>query len=558
MIIHFFQIISIFLLISFFCLSYIGYGIFFKNRIFNKSTQLNLGELGLIGVFLLINISYLSIFLTPHNSIHNIFILFVGLVLFFINFKNFDKKQLKLLLFLIVLTISFFIISKNHDDFPYYHLPYALNLSENKISFGMGLLNYGNRHHSSILFLNSLKFIPIFKYYLFNLPNYLILIFVNFVLLQQIIKNIDKRNLIFLLSLTFFLIINIKFTRLSEYGTDLGGQILLTVIFLNLISNLLNKENIEKVYFNIILLLIIFSFKVYFIFYFLIIPITLYILKINPFLKKNFNEKLFFCIVIFGILFLSHNIINTGCLIYPVSATCFGDYFSWSLDIKEIKRMDLWLEVWAKAGAAPNYKVENFENYISGINWVKNWINNYFFNKVSDFLLIIFLINFIIYLFYKKQIKINSKDLNIVKKILVPLLILILFFWFFNHPSLRYGGYLPVSFLITLTFIILYKNSSKNLKNNIYFKTKILILLAFLIFNLKNITRINSEIKREDQYKFLNFPFYYVKEKNFQKFKLDNQNYLYITNGYCWATPTPCTNTPREGYSVNGYLFLKR
>ena len=48
MIFHFFQIISIFLLISFFTLYYIGFGIFFKNRIFGKKTELNLGELGLI------------------------------------------------------------------------------------------------------------------------------------------------------------------------------------------------------------------------------------------------------------------------------------------------------------------------------------------------------------------------------------------------------------------------------------------------------------------------------------------------------------------------------
>ena len=559
MIIHFFQIISIFLLISFFSLSYIGYGIFFKNRIFNKKTELNLGELGLIGVFLLINISYLTIFFTPHNSFHNIFILLIGIVLFCLNFKKFDKKQFKLLFFLIILTISFFIISKNHDDFPYYHLPYALNLSENKISFGMGLLNYGNRHHSSILFLNSLKFIPIFKYYLFNLPNYLLLVFVNFVLISQMYKNIDKRNLIFFLSLTFFLVINIKFTRLSEYGTDLGGQILLTVIFLNLISNVLNKENVEKIYFNLILLFIIFSFKVYFIFYFLIIPITFYILRINPFLKQNFNLKLFLCFTVFAALFFSHNIINTGCLIYPVGLTCFGDALSWSLDIKEIQRLDLWLEVWAKAGAAPNYQVENFENYVKGINWVVNWIDNYFFNKVSDFLLIIIFINLIVYLFYKKEIEIGFKDLNLVKKILIPLISLVLFFWFFKHPSLRYGGYLPVSLIVIFIFAIFYKKNNKKIfTNKIYFKTKVFILLALVIFNFKNIIRINKELNREDQYKFSNFPFYSVKEKNYEKFELDNKNYLFVTDGYCWATPTPCTNTPREGESINGYLFLKR
>ena len=164
----------------------------------------------LLEFFFLIIISYLTIFFVSHHSLHNVFILSVGVLFFFFNLKNFDKNQLKLFFILVILTISFFIISKNHDDFPYYHLPYALYLSENKITFGMGLLNYGYRHHSSVLFLNSLKFIPIFKYYLFNLPNYLILTFVNFILIQYIIQNINRRNLIFLLSLIFFFINKFK------------------------------------------------------------------------------------------------------------------------------------------------------------------------------------------------------------------------------------------------------------------------------------------------------------------------------------------------------------
>ncbi len=557
---EFLNITIIILSVFIFSLSYLGFGIFFKNVVIGNKLKINLGEIGLIGVFFLIIISYSSIFFVSHNSLHNIFILLIGVLLFFLNLKNFEKNELKLFFVLIILTISFFIISKNHDDFPYYHLPYALSLTENKITFGMGLLNLGYRHHSSILFLNSLKFIPIFKYYLFNLPNYLIFTFVNFVLIQYIIKNINKKNLIFLLSLIFFLLVNLKFTRLAEYGTDLAGQILLSVIFLNLISNILNKENIEKVYFNLILLFIIFSFKVYFILYFLIIPITLYFLKINPFLWKNFNLRLFISLFIFVGLFFSHNIINTGCLIYPISFTCFGDNFLWSLSINEIQRMDLWLEVWAKAGASPNFQVDDFESYVSGLNWFQNWIDNYFFNKVSDYILIIFFINLIIYFIYKKEIKFSAKELLLTKKILIPIAIFILSVWFFKHPSLRYGGYTPLAFLIIFVFLFFYndKFKKKRLKKNIYFKTKILVLLAILIFNVKNFTRINFELNREDQYKFTNFPFFSVKEKNYQKFKLGDNNYLYVTDGYCWATPSPCTNTRRDGYSINGYLFLKR
>ncbi len=547
------------LLISIFSISYLGFGIFFKNVVLGKKLKLNLGEIGLIGVFFLIIISYLTIFFVSHNSLHNVFILSVGVLFFFFNLKNFDKNQLKLFFILVILTISFFIISKNHDDFPYYHLPYALYLSENKITFGMGLLNYGYRHHSSVLFLNSLKFIPIFKYYLFNLPNYLILTFVNFILIQYIIQNINRRNLIFLLSLIFFLLINLKFNRLAEYGTDLGGQILLSIIFLNLISNILNKENIEKVYFNLILLFIIFSFKVYFILYFAIIPITLYFLKLNPFLRKNFNMKLFITFLIFGGLFFSHNIINTGCFIYPISVTCFGEYFSWALSINEVQRMDLWLEVWAKAGASPNFKVDNFESYVGGFNWVQNWANNYFFNKGSDYVLTVFFINLIIFLFYKREIKFHAEEFSLIKKILIPITIFILFVWFLKHPSLRYGGYIPLGFIIIFIMIFFYNNKSKKKsKNDIYTKTKVFVLFALLFFNIKNIARINFELNREDQYKFTNFPFFSVKDKDYKKFKLDNNNHIYVTDGYCWATPTPCTNTRRSGYSINGYLFLKR
>ena len=125
------------------------------------------------------------------------------------------------------------------------------NLSENKVSFGMGLLNYGYRHHSALLFLNSLKFLPWLKYFLFNLPNYLILIFVNYILLDNLIKNLKKKNIIFLLSLIFFTIINTKFTRLSEYGTDIAGQIILLVIIINLINILIVDKKIENLYFNI-------------------------------------------------------------------------------------------------------------------------------------------------------------------------------------------------------------------------------------------------------------------------------------------------------------------
>ena len=42
---------------------------------------------------------------------------------------------------------------------------------------------------------------------------------------------------------------------------------------------------------------------------------------------------------------------------------------------------------------------------------------------------------------------------------------------------------------------------------------KFLIIFVILIFNIKNITRIHSELNRDDHYKFSNFPYYAIKEK---------------------------------------------
>jgi hypothetical protein len=551
MLFHLLQIISIIILITLFTCSYIGFGIFFNNIIFKHKSILNLGHLGLLGIFFLITLSYLTSLFVPHNSFHNILVLTLGILFFYNNRNKFKKSEIKIILYIIFFTLIIFFISKNHDDFQYYHLPFSLSLSENKISLGMGLLNYGYRHHSSLLFLNSLSFLPWIKYYLFNLPNYLILIFVNFILFDELIKNIKKKNLIFLISIFFLVLINVKFTRLAEYGTDLAGQLVLFIITINFIKIIMNKESIEKIYFNIFLLLIIFSFKVYFLIYFLIIPLVFWDLKINPFLKENLNMRISIFILFFTFLFFLHNFISTGCLIYPIEFTCVGDRLFWSLSIDEVKRLNLWGEVWAKAGATPNYVIDDFEKYIQGINWVPLWYQEYFLGKFTDFILVLLIVNLVIFFTFNKKIYFDKKNFYKIQKILLLLSILTLIFWFFKHPSLRYGGYFPVSLLSISIFLFFYSKIGK--VDNEFKTTKILILIIILVFNYKNIIRLVK-----GSYKFDNFPFYNVIKKNFKTLSYEGIEYMYITDGYCWATPTPCSNTKRKIKIINNYIFFVR
>ena len=551
MLYHSLQTIFIIILIILFTFSYIGFGVFLNNILFRNLKIFNLGQLGLLGIFFLIFLSYLTSLFVPHNLFHNIAILIIGIFFFAINKSKIKKSEIKILLYIILLTLVFFFLAKNHDDFQYYHLPLSLSLSEKKVSFGMGLLNYGYRHHSSLIFLNSLTFLPIIKFYLFNLPNYLILTFVNSILISEIIKSIKKKDIIFLISIFFLVLINVKFTRLSEYGTDLAGQLILSIIFINFIKAITDIESIEKIYFNIFLLLIIFSFKIYFLIYFVIIPIIFLNLKINPFLKENLNLRILIFVSFFMLLFFLHNFISTGCLAYPIDFTCVGDRFFWSLSHEEIKRMNLWGEVWAKAGATPNYVIDDFKEYVSGINWVPLWFEQYFLGKFTDFLFVLLVINLTVFLIYNKKIYFDKKNFYKIQRILLLISVLTLIFWFFKHPSLRYGGYFPLSLFIFSIFLFFYSKLTK--VDNGLKSTKVLILIVIFIFNFKNITRLIN-----GPYKFDTPPFFNIEKKDFKAISLDGYEYMFVTDGYCWATPTPCSNTIREIKIIHNYIFFAR
>ena len=87
--------------------------------------------------------------------------------------------------------------------------------------------------------------------------------------------------------------------------------------------------------------------------------------------------------------------------------TCFEN-FSWSISKLEVNEVNNWYELWSKAGAGPNHRLNNPLEYISYFNWVNNWIDKYFFNKVSDFLLgLLLLVVIVIIIFYSKKREFN-------------------------------------------------------------------------------------------------------------------------------------------------------
>ncbi len=383
--------------------------------------------------------------------------------------------------------------------FFYYHYPYTISLIEFKKIIGVGNLEHGFRTPSSIFYFNSLFYLPILEKSLINNGAIFFLIFSNILLIQKIFNQLKNRRYNFLLILSLFslLFINTIFYRIAEHGTDRSALILIFILAIYYIEGTNKKFNIInfKYYYQkiLIIILLIVSLKSFYLIYTIFLLILFFEFREIIF-KESLYKKVFFEPVsyyfLFGIIMIMFTIFsNTGCLIYPASFTCL-ESFSWSIPKKEVIEMKIWYELWSKAGASPTYRVNDVDLYLSGLNWLPNWIDNHFFNKISDFLLSLILIVIIssFFLIKLKRVKISKKNFYLFYVVLLILLLE----WFLNHPALRYGGFTLIALSIFIPLSIFFEGS---LNLNFKFKKKLtfLIFISFTIFLFKNIDRIFKE-----------------------------------------------------------------
>jgi len=106
---------------------------------------------------------------------------------------------------------------------------------------------------------------------------------------------------------------------------------------------------------------------------------------------------------------------------------------------------------------------------------------------------------------------------------------------------MRYGGYvlfaLPI-FIYTSrkieTYIIL--------KKKLHLASIFLIFLTLVIYNVRNISRINFEVNNYN-YDLLKSPFFNVENVDVKIMdQVDNFKIYKTVSGSCWGAPTPCTH----------------
>lgn len=543
MLIDFFSLLILYL-------SIMGFSAQTKKFLFNNSLIKVYNLDFFYGIFSLSLIAIFLNFFFP-LKIFSIIFLILGLILFFINLKN--KTYQINLISLIGIFIAFVFIFKINGltyDSALYHLQTLNWISNFKVSFGLSNLEprYGINSiwHIFISFLN-IDFLKIKFLYLFN---YLPLA----ILINQLFQINNKS---FLSEIYLFLTISFILTFAILHPQNNG-------VMLNLISSP-EVDTVAMICFVLSLYLFLKSIKsndqeninlLY------IISSLTVLIKIShlsaaffgiiiffSYGKINFLSRHIFFIVLINIFWLLRSVILSGCLIFPVSKTCFKDLY-WGHPIENvILNSNAWTSF--SRDTRLRLRAGDFDHTINSFDWVKPWIDDYLLNTSFFKAMFATILISLIIILVKKIFKLKSYKLS--KKIffLIPIYIFSFYIWFKN-PEIRLG-YGP---LVTISTIILAISLYGFFFEKFFFKYSkvvISILLIFLFF--KNIDNKRLFNINDDKY-----------SKNYEFIKeIQNLNGIKIfspeDNQFCYDFDKICVIEKNNKYKIEKYygynLFLR-
>ncbi len=506
--------------------------------------------LGLIITTLIITIVH---FFLKINFWISLFVFISGVFFFLlkknINFKKFIEKKNINYLIIICLLIPIYISQKYHEDFGYYHLPYAVSFIEEKIVFGFANINNAYVYNSIWLNLYSIFFLPNKNFDYLTLPSFIL--FLNFILFafyQIFSKNKTLMSNYYLVVVLFYFIL--KFTRISEFGVDLPAATfsILAIYYFIKFSEVITIE-IKKEYFYLISLFSIFSILIKLsTLPIILLPIFLYF-KYFKDLKDTIFKLNYLLIYFLLIIFLIQQFIYTGCIFFPTNLTCLNVNWFNEDNINLSHKLELINKSYSLAR-----DIYTPEEYLKNYNWLIFWakrsyteISEHFFTIIIPSLLFIFLIK------KRKKNNLLLED----KSGLYIFLILGLLFWLNFSPVYRFAIHLFVTFVF---IILLGQLSSKDISKKIFSVfTMIFIFFSFSknILRLNNVENIFIGIQKMDNVYVLN------KKNNNDIVKIyrpdiENNSQNGWQGRLCWDAPFICSSNALDVKKKNGYLLINK
>ena len=537
-------IISIFLL----SLSISGYG-----RLINIQTKDNLFLNVFLGFIFISFIVTIFHFFFKINILASFFIFLFGLIFFLYkintNFLRLFEKRNIFGIVIILLYIPMFISQKYHEDFGFYHLPYALGFLEEKIVFGYANIDKSYVYNSVWLNLYSIFFLNDKNFNFLTIPSYIL--FLSFIL-YSINQIILKKNILtsdyYLITTLFYLIL--KFTRISEFGVDLPSlifSILGIYYFIKFYET--NLEIDKKNYFYLNLIFSVFGILIKLsVAPIILLSIILYFKNFRLLKFFIFNQK--FLVIYFLILFFFlQQFIYTGCLFFPNNLTCLDvswfnyDYLKLSSQIELINK---------SYSIAKN--IYSPSEYLSNYTWFPFWLKRNYIEILEHLTTIILPVLLFAFCLKKKD---TNKEIFNEKKFIYLFVFLSLIFWLNFSPVYRFGAYIFVTlaFLILLNLLVLKKFSKKIF----VFFVAIFLLFSFSknILRVKNTNNIFLGIQKiENLYKLRDdisneyAKIYYP--------DIDNNKKNGWQGRLCWNTPFICSYQKLDVRKKNGYLIINK
>ena len=510
-----FNIISDIIFLSivnyFFLFSVLGFYYLFKKIVFSYELDELLFPPFILGLlFLYICVGILFHFISISNTI-TWFVISFGLILFiFINKKNlllltFHSKYIKILI--ISILFGLYGLNNNDIDYHYYHI---LQNKINNLTYGLGgnSSQYRVAYNSIWLFLQSVFFIENFFYSLYFLNSVIFAVFVRdfYVLIKKTFVNRQIICLLFCFCTLMFVLASIH--KYKDFGTDYAAHLVL--LYIVALYFLFFQRNINYNFFILTSFLFLFAvickvFSVVFIIFFLFL---IYKIKVSHLLKKLRFKHLVFLFLPLMIWF-SHNIAISGCVVYPINITCFPD-LPWSIQSTGFgspKHDYQLISLFAKSFKVYywDYSFEELRHFNNISIWFPYWSSDHLL-KIIEHFLPIFILLIIIPVIYiiKNKIFFSKNSLsNIISLNDQLFLSIIVFFlisiWFIKAPAIRFGFAYLVLFLLLFLIPLWYK-TFYNKFDKLYLIINNILIISLIIFACYNLFRIYNFIIQNNQW----------------------------------------------------------
>ena len=541
-------------------LSFLGQGFFISRIILINNKKLFLSDLVLLSFFSLSFIITFLHFFFAINFYINLVIHTIGVLFFILYFRNFrkhfNKTNLFTFLILIILSVLFFYEHNPNEDFGFYHLPYIVNFTSEKVIFGLNSLQISQGYNSMWLNLHSTFYLFKNEFKHVYILNSIFFITITYAFVNEIINYLRKKNLenrlLFLFSFIFLIFFIVKFSRINSYGIDVPGNFFVIISILYFLKFIISSER-KLIFFQLFVISLIFaiSIRIMNLPLLLLLFYSLFIIKFN---KKILFSKFSMFVILFGIFWIAQQFIYTGCFLLPSKISCF-EKLSWfdPTYLDNVKSI-----LFVNHSYASYQGSLSIQEYHESFNWIPTWFKRNSI-ELAEFIITFLLPILLLKVFSKKNYFIVFEKKKILNLFLIIFSLSICsFLWFYNSPVIRMGNH----YLMLLIFFLLFvSNFFKVFPDPIYNRNIYVFIFAISIifFVNKNISRIN-DIKFEKNI----WP-------NFEKitFKSEIKNGLNLKQvirkndpktAVCWDVPFICRNSDYENIDISrskfGYLFI--